>query len=147
MKGTIKQRKSLTFLFVSSTNNPLDLFFLHCRASFVGLPFQSLVLGRTHQKVARINLLRLLLGRLVRVYLSWAHHGRFTTGRGGRRLRDQVQPGLPLLGERGRRALWSHRTDGGGQRTVGATGDWGGVGWRKGALNDKDTTVKCYILS
>lgn len=133
---------SLTFIF-STWNIPLCLPL--CSSVFLITPHFRRVLGsQAHQPLGVIFFFHLLFRRLMWVYLDWAHHRCFSGGR--RRLGDQVQPGLSVLGEWGGGALRCHRTDGRGEWAVGFTGDCGGVRWRQGALKDKHTTVRCNIV-
>lgn len=131
-----KSKHNFTFFFfLTIWNNCVCLVLLLCdRAFLAGIRFQRPLPRWTFQNLGHIRSVCLLF-RLMRVYLSWAHHGdRFPDWR--RCLRDQVHPGLPVLSKRGGRALWCHCADRGGRRTVCSTGDCGRVRGRKGTLED-----------
>lgn len=129
-KPRLMRTPSLTFWRFWSRR--LGPFFLCTGAFLIGLGVQRVRLRRALQHLA----VRLLCRGPVRVHLHRAHHGRLH-GDGGR-LRHQIQPGLPLLGQRGGRAVRRHGADGGRQRPVGGDRDGGGVRRRKSPLKKEE---------
>lgn len=128
----IKPKPRLIRTFWRFWSCRLGPFFLCTGVFLIGLGVQRVRLRGALQHLA----VRLLCCGLVRVHLRRAHHGRLHGD--GRRLRHQIQPGLPLLGQRGGRAVRRHRADGGRQRPIGGDRDGGGVRRRKRALKKEE---------
>lgn len=135
----IKKLKQILTFTLSPWNDPRSIP-LRSRAFFVGPHFQRILMRGALRHLGVLLFLNLPVWEPGWVYLNWAHHCRFPSWRGC--LGDQVQPGLPVLGERGGGALWCHGADGGGERAGGFAGDCRWVGGRKCTLENKFTTVR-----